>query len=358
MQVEVREGDAILGLRPRLAFAPASVEECAATMQYAARKQLQIGFIGGATALDLGPPPNGLDAVVRTERLTRIVEHVPSDMVVVVEAGVTLAALQAALAALVLADGTVAHGGGKVVKNVAGFDLPKIACGSLGTLAMIATASFRLHPLPQKSATVLIPAIQVGDVFPLVRAARDRQLEPTSFVVLTSAEPGRHDLGVRFEGFGGGVEQQVSRMIKLGQQAGLSAEPLSDDAAAAFWRRHDAVRTAAPLRIRVSDARGAFELIARIAGMGDTAWYATLGICFAGGVVGDVAATAAAVTDAREYAESRGGSLVVEAAPPELRARLEPWGRLSPPAFKLMQQLKLRFDHEWRLNSGRFVGGL
>jgi glycolate oxidase FAD binding subunit len=402
MQVEVREGDAILGLRPRLAFAPASVEECAATMQYAARKQLQIGFIGGATALDLGPPPNGLDAVVRTERLTRIVEHVPSDMVVVVEAGVTLAALQAALAAhgqqlaldppwperatigglvatgafgprrarygairdliigvtLVLADGTVAHGGGKVVKNVAGFDLPKIACGSLGTLAMIATASFRLHPLPQKSATVLIPAIQVGDVFPLVRAARDRQLEPTSFVVLTSAEPGRHDLGVRFEGFGGGVEQQVSRMIKLGQQAGLSAEPLSDDAAAAFWRRHDAVRTAAPLRIRVSDARGAFELIARIAGMGDTAWYATLGICFAGGVVGDVAATAAAVTDAREYAESRGGSLVVEAAPAELRARLEPWGRLSPPAFKLMQQLKLRFDHEWRLNSGRFVGGL
>ena len=322
MQVEVRDGDAILGLRPRLAFAPASVEECAATMQYAARKQLQVGFIGGGTALDLGPPPNGLDAVVRTERLNRIVEHVPSDMVVVVEAGVTLGALQAALAAhgqqlaldapwperatigglvatgafgprrarygairdliigvtLVLADGTVARGGGKVVKNVAGFDLPKIACGSLGTLAMIATASFRLHPLPQKSATVLMPAIQVGDVFPLVRAARDRQLEPTSFVVLTSSEADRHDLGVRFEGFGGGVEQQVSRMIKLGQQAGLSAEPLSDDAAAAFWRRHDAVRTAAPLRIRVSDARGAFELIARIAGMGDVAWYATLGI--------------------------------------------------------------------------------
>jgi glycolate oxidase FAD binding subunit len=402
MQVEVRDSDAILGLRPRLAFAPASVEECAATMQYTARKQLQIGFIGGGTALDLGPPPNGLDAVVRTERLTRIVEHVPSDMVVVVEAGVTLAALQAALAAhgqqlaldppwperatigglvatsafgprrarygairdliigvtLVLADGTVAHGGGKVVKNVAGFDLPKIACGSLGTLAMIATASFRLHPLPQNSATVLIPGIQVGDVFPLVRAARDRQLEPTSFVLLTSSEADRHDLGVRFEGFGGGVEQQVSRMIKLGQQAGLSAEPLSDDAAAAFWRRHDAVRTAAPLRIRVSDARGAFELIARIAGMGDVAWYATLGICFAGGVVRDVAATAAAVTDAREYAESRGGSLVVEAAPAELRARLEPWGRVPPPAFKLMQQLKLRFDHEWRLNSGRFVGGL
>ena len=75
-------------------------------------------------------------------------------------------------------------------------------------------------------------------------------------------------------------------------------------------------------------------------------------------MVRDVAATAAAVTDAREYAETRGGSLVVEAAPAELRARVDAWGKLPSPAFKLMQQLKLRFDHEWRLNSGRFVGGL
>ena len=402
MQVEVRDSDAILGVRPQLAFAPASIEECAATMAYTARKQLQIGFIGGGTALDLGPAPNGLDAVVRTERLTRIVEHVPADMVVVVEAGVTLGALQAALAAhgqrlaldppwperatigglvatgafgprrarygairdliigvtLVLADGTVARGGGKVVKNVAGFDLPKIACGSLGTLAMIATASFRLHPLPERTATVLVPGVRGRDVYSLILAARAAQLEPSSAVALT-AEAGRFDVGVQFEGFGRGVEQQVARMLKLGRSAGTAAEPLSDAAAAAFWRRHDAVRSAAPLRVRATCLPLQFQDIADpMAALGDVAWYAMLGMGFAGGAVGDVAATTAAVLAAREELERLGGSLVVETAPAAFRAAVEPWGRLPPPTFKLMQQLKLRFDHAWRLNSGRFVGGL
>jgi glycolate oxidase FAD binding subunit len=403
MQVEVRDSDAILGLRPRLAFAPASVEECAATMQYAARKQLQIGFIGGGTALDLGPPPNGLDAVVRTERLTRIVEHVPSDMVVVVEAGVTLAALQAALAAhgqqlaldppwperatvgglvatgafgprrarygairdliigvtLVLADGTVARGGGKVVKNVAGFDLPKLACGSLGTLAMIATVSFRLHPLPEKRATVLVPGVRGDDVYSVMLAARAAQLEPTSAVALSSPETGRFDLGVHFEGFGLGVDQQVARMVKIGRSTAAASEPLSDDAAAAFWRRHDAVRAASPVRVRASCLPMQFQhIVEHLTGIGDVAWYAMLGMGFASGALGDPEATAAAVASVRDELEPGGGSLVVEAAPPELRAAVDPWGKVSPPAFKLMQQLKLRFDHQWRLNSGRFVGGL
>jgi len=400
MQVEVRDSDAILGMRPQLAFAPASIEECAATMAYTARKQLQIGFIGGGTALDLGPAPNGLDAVVRTERLTRIVEHVPADMVVVVEAGVTLGALQAALAAhgqrlaldppwperatigglvatgafgprrarygairdliigvtLVLADGTVARGGGKVVKNVAGFDLPKIACGSLGTLAMIATASFRLHPLPERTATVLVPGVRGRDVYSLILAARAAQLEPSSAVALT-AEAARFDVGVQFEGFGRGVEQQVGRMLKLGRSAGTAAEPLSDAAAAAFWRRHDAVRSAAPLRVRATCLPLQFQDIADpMAELGDVAWYAMLGMGFAGGAVGDVAATAAAVLAAREELERLGGSLVVETAPADLRA-IDPWGA-PPGSFAIMKRLKQRFDPDSRLNPGRFVGGL
>ena len=403
MQVEVRDSDAILGMRPQLAFAPASIEECAATMAYTARKQLQIGFIGGGTALDLGPAPNGLDAVVRTERLTRIVEHVPADMVVVVEAGVTLGALQAALAAhgqrlaldppwperatigglvatgafgprrarygairdliigvtLVLADGTVARGGGKVVKNVAGFDLPKIACGSLGTLAMIATASFRLHPLTERTATVLAPSLRAEQVFAIIKALRDAQLEPTSAVALGTSERGRFDLGIRFEGFRRGVERQVELMIDLAAASVGRPEPLSDDAAAAFWRRHDAVRTGGPLRIRASCLPSQVPTLGeRASELGDSAWYATLGIGFVAGAVSDVAAAAASVTATRDAFERAGGSLVVETAPPELRAAVEPWGTVPAPAFKLMQQLKLRFDQEQRLNAGRFIGGL
>jgi glycolate oxidase FAD binding subunit len=212
MKVEVRDGDVIAGVRPAAAYAPATFAECTEVMAMAARDELALGFVGGGTALGIGAPPTRLDAVVRTERLARIVEHAPADMVVVAEAGVTLAALQAQVAAhgqrlaldppsperatigglvasagfgplrarygvirdliigvtLVLPDGTVARGGGKVVKNVAGFDLPKVACGSLGTLAMIAAATFRLHPLPEVTRTVVAAGLRAAQVVELL----------------------------------------------------------------------------------------------------------------------------------------------------------------------------------------------
>jgi glycolate oxidase FAD binding subunit len=412
MKAEVRDSDAIAGVRPRAAYAPATLDECAEVMAMAARERLRLGFVGGGTALAMGAAPAGLDAVVRSERLVRIVEHAPADMVAVVEAGVTLAALQATLAAhgqrlaidppcperatigglvaaagfgplrarygairdliigvtLVRADGTVARGGGKVVKNVAGFDLPKVACGSFGTLGMIATATFRLHPLPETTRTVLIAGIRPEQVVAVIAAARTAQLEPTCTVAISAAGEQGFDLGVRFEGFGRGVDEQVARLVELAGKAGLPAQPLTDEAAAAFWRRHDAVRTAAPLRVRVAALPTRFpEVAARLAGLGSLAWYATLGIGFAGGIdrgagstggttTGGAASATAAILAARAALVAEGGSLVVEDAPAELRS-IEPWGP-PPPAFAIMQRLKQRFDPDGRLNPGRFVGGL
>jgi len=404
MAVEVEDRDAIAGVQPRAAYAPATLDECAELMAMAARERLRLGFVGGGTALALGAPPTGLDAVVRTGQLARIIEHAPADQVVIVEAGLTLAALQAQLAAhgqrlaldpprpdratigglvatagfgplrarygairdliigvtLVLADGTVARGGGKVVKNVAGFDLPKVACGSLGTLGLVAAAAFRLHPLPEAVHTVMMPGVRPEQVVALISAARDAQLEPTCAVALTATgagdvgASGRFDLGVRFEGFGQGTAQQVARLLAIAQAAGAPGEPLSDDAAAAFWRRHDAVRTAAPLRVHAAALPTRFpEVAAQLAGLGSLAWYATLGVGFAGGDV-DPAAATPLITAARA-ALGAGGSLVIEEAPAGLG--IDPWGPL-PPSFAIMQRLKRRFDPDGRLNPGRFVGGL
>ncbi|HKA87367.1 MAG TPA: FAD-binding oxidoreductase, partial [Haliangiales bacterium] len=196
-------GDAILGVAPRRAFLPAGVDECAEVMGLAAREKLRVAIIGGGTELGLGRPPAGLDAVVRSERMGRILDYAPSDMVLAVEAGATLASVQSAAGAhgqmlaidpphperatigglvatgafgprrarygairdliigvtLVRADGTVARGGGKVVKNVAGFDLPKVACGSLGSLGLVGAAAFRLHPLPEAVQTVVMTGL-------------------------------------------------------------------------------------------------------------------------------------------------------------------------------------------------------
>jgi len=256
---------------------------------------------------------------------------------------------------LVRADGAVARGGGKVVKNVAGFDLPKVACGSLGTLGMIAAAAFRLHPLPEAVQTVIAPGVRPEQVVAVLAAARAAQLEPTCAVALTAGAG--FDLAVRFEGFGRGIAAQVARFAELARGAGAPAELVSDDTAAAFWRRHDAVCAAAPLRVRVAALPTRFPAVAaRLAGLGELAWYATLGVGVAGGAVGDPPAAAAAATAARSALVAEGGSLVIEAAPAELRA-VDPWG--PPPAgFPIMQRLKRRFDPEGRLNPGRFVGGL
>ncbi|HEX4423403.1 MAG TPA: FAD-binding oxidoreductase, partial [Kofleriaceae bacterium] len=229
-EVAVRDGDVIAGVRPRMAYAPASIEDAAEVMARAARDRLRLGFVGGGTALGLGAAPAGLDAVVRTERMARILEHAPADMVVIAEAGCTLAALQAAVGAhgqrlaldppwperatvgglvatgasgplrarhgavrdliigvtLIRADGELAHGGGKVVKNVAGFDLPKVACGSLGTLGLVAAAAFRLHPLPEAAVTVATRGLTAEAVVALVAASRRAQLEPASVIAVST----------------------------------------------------------------------------------------------------------------------------------------------------------------------------
>jgi glycolate oxidase FAD binding subunit len=181
--------------------------------------------------------------------LNRILEHDPGDLTCTVEAGVRLSELLAALAAegqrlsldppgdptigallalnlsgplrhrfgaprdlvlgvtVVLGDGTVANAGGKVVKNVAGYDLARLVCGSEGRLAFIVRASFRLHPVPKAARTLVVetedPALVVSR---LLRA----QLQPSALDVL---HPGR--VAVLFEGSPRAVEAQLARAVSL-----------------------------------------------------------------------------------------------------------------------------------------------
>ena len=184
-----------------------------------------------------------------TEGLDRILEHEAGDLTCTVEAGVRLSELTAELArhgqrlsldppgdptvgallalnlsgplrhrfgaprdlvlgaTLVLADGTIASAGGKVVKNVAGYDLARLMCGSRGRLALIARASFRLHPLPKAAQTLLVEA---SDPAPAVAALLRSQLQPSALDLL---HPGR--IAVLFEGAPRAVEAQVTGTIGL-----------------------------------------------------------------------------------------------------------------------------------------------
>ena len=370
------------------AHEPRSLAEAARAMEQLAREGKRVAFLGGGTELELGPWPERIDAVVRTRGLGRIVEYQPADMVMVVEAGLTMGEMQAAArehrqrlaldppwperatiggivatgafgprrarygavrdliigVQLVRADGAVAHGGGKVVKNVAGFDLPKVACSSLGTLGLIAGATFRLHPLPEASETVEVPGLSAAEVVAMVSRIRAAQLEPAAAAALRG--PSGYDLALCFEGFGKGVEQQIGKLRQLAPSA---------RAEEGAWARHDEVRTGGPLRIKVASLPTQLPEVDRLLsplGLG-FAWYPTLGLGFASGAAGEQAG--ALIADARAELLRRGGSLVVQAAPAGLR--VDRWGP-PPPSFPVMQRVKQNFDPDRRLNPGRFVGGL
>jgi len=401
-----RPDEAILGVAPRLAFEPATMEEAAEAMRACARDRLRVAFVGGATDLGLGAVPRGLDAVIHTRSLSRVVEHAPADQIVQVEAGVTIAALQAHLrphgqrlaldpplperataggvlcanafgplrtsrgavrdlvigASLVRADGVAAKGGGKVVKNVAGFDVPRVLVGSLGTLALVTSVTFRLHPLPETESTVRIAGLAPADLRALLRAMLEAQVEPAAAAALAAG--GKLELAVRFEGFGPGVAQQRERLLSLASRASLQPEPLDGAGARALWDRHGAARALGPFRARLSAPPAALEqaaaalarLLAELPG-GAGVWYPTLGLGFAAGAPSSDGAVAAAASEARAALSRLGGALVLCEAPAGVRGRLDAWGP-EPSAIAVMRRLKAQLDPESRLAPGRQVGGI
>ena len=395
---------------------PSTLAEATEALRRADRDRERILFLGGGTELTLGAPPDGVEVLLSTERLERIVEYAPLDQIVAVEAGVRLASLQDVLArsgqmlaldspwagratlgglvatnafgprrtrygsirdliigiSMVRADGTEARAGGKVVKNVAGFDLPKLMVGSLGTLGFISTVTFRLHPRPETERTVLFPDLDADAVRQVALALRQAQLEPGAVAALVHEGgddlgvrfDGRFELGVRFEGFEAGVRQQAMKLLDLATGQRWRAESIGAETARAFWARHDDAReSSAGFRAKLAAQPMDLERVANAA-IGSLfaalevprcVCYPTLGLAFVAGEVRIAGQVAAAVSAAREAVPE--GSVVIHAAPPEVRAAVDVWGP-PPAALPLMRAVKQRLDPARRLAPGRFVGGL
>jgi glycolate oxidase FAD binding subunit len=400
---DIRDGDQPDGAP---VAAPASTEEAAAVMRAAAEHELAVVPRGGGSRLDWGTPPSRCDLVVDTSRMSSVVEHAAGDLVARLQAGARMGDVAAVLAqagqelaldvpgeatvggvvasglagprrlrygtprdlligiTMVRADGTVAKSGGKVVKNVAGYDLGKLLAGSAGTLGLITEAIFRLHPLPAARAFVTAEYVAVSVACDAVAAAANSPLV-SSAVELTRAAPGGPiRVGVLLEGSADGVEARSLRMAGLLGKAEVAADP------PAWWPGAPRARSGETL-IRVSFWVSALarvlDAIEAAAARADVS-PVTEGSAGAGVLYLRAAAPSVAVAEfvgalrGALAGEQRGavagerGAVAVLAAPAAVRDELAGRGGMTAavPGLALMRAVKDQFDPGHRMAPGRF----
>jgi glycolate oxidase FAD binding subunit len=394
--------DAVAGMPARWVARPGSTVETSAVLKAAAAHGHTVVARGGGTKLAWGVPPERVDIVVDTTRMDAVVEHAAGDLIVVVGAGKSLAELQGELGQagqrlgvdparsgtvggavataatgptrlfhgavrdlvigmrFVRADGVAAHAGGKVVKNVAGYDLGKLLTGSLGTLGVITEVAFRLHPVPAAQRWVTCPVSESRDIQQAVSAIVHSQLV-ASGVELDRA-PNGATLAVLFEGIPPGVEERVADAKKLlGVGATDSGEPPD-------WWRSEPEAGGVLIKVtheiaRLQQLLEALDAATDAAGLASTLRGSpAVGTALVGvrGRDGSSVPAAEAVRDLvarlRERSGSFGGTVVVLEAPDEVRGALDVWGPVG--ALDLMRSVKEQFDPDRRLAPGRFVGGI
>jgi len=449
---EATETDAIDGVRARFVVAPGSVAEVSAVMRLAHGAGLAVAPRGGGTKIGWGNKPTRLDLILSTARLNRVLEHAAGDLVVRAEAGVTLEALQETVASagqrlalnpperqatlggivaanpsgplrlrygtvrdlligitVVLADGTVAKAGGKVVKNVAGYDLCKLYTGSLGTLGIIVETIWRLHPLPAARRTVAVELATPQAAGAAVQALLHAPLSPLALdalelrwapspptplpqgargAIASDHAPGYTEdgsplprvgrgvggegipggeglLAVLFEGIEPGVVAQARAAETLLAEYGV-ARALTADEQDALWReavaypwQHGDVGlklahppAALPAVLQdIMELAGAHAIVTRITG------HAGTGVTLVALTGGEVTALPAVIAELRERVARAEGSVVVPQALLDIKEKLDVWGPVGD-ALPLMRRVKERFDPAGILNPGRFVGGI
>jgi glycolate oxidase FAD binding subunit len=395
--------DALDGVRPQMVIQPASAEEIAKVLKTSTEAGLQVIPRGGGTKLDWGNPPRDAQLVLSTRRLSGVVEHAWGDMTATVEAGCTVQQLQQTLAehgqrlaldplwpeqatiggilstnesgplrirfgslrdliigiTLALPDGTIAKSGGKVVKNVAGYDLPKLATGALGTLGIITQAIFRLHPIPRASRTLSFSAPDSSAMNGFILAVLDSRLVPTGMQVRAENSP-RSEVDLRFEGTTAGCDAQLEQVTRLASNLSASQAPAGAwDFRSTLWNGAEPSVifkfTLLPTNL------GAFlQRLRKVAEENHLSWKLVAQALGAGLIRlegNNLSVLLSAVLDLRKTLENSAGSLVILGCPVEIKSKTDVWG--SPgDALHLMKSIKAQFDPAGTLNPGRFIGGI
>jgi glycolate oxidase FAD binding subunit len=379
--------------------APATTAEVSEILRFADQNGLSVMPSGAGTKLFWGNPV-APRIVLSLRRMAALREHSWQDMTCTVEAGCPWNTLEAALAehgqtialdplwpdratvggiaaandsgtlrlkygslrdlilgmTIVLPDGTIAKTGGKVVKNVAGYDLHKLMIGSFGTLAVITQVNFRLHPIERHARTWTAIAPDAAALQAPLHALFDSQIVPTS--VQVRARKQACSLDVRIAARPGCLEEFGPRL-----QALCGELPLTESSSVVWDARQQLFNQTNAVVLKISVLPG--EISSMLTALQQWASFGGIGIETVAQATGLITlavtmapeAALALIEPLRQQVRTFGGSVVALQVPREFRGRFDVWGCDSN-ALDLMREIKRRFDPHRILNPGRFVAGI
>ncbi|PKB63950.1 MAG: hypothetical protein BZY80_04675 [SAR202 cluster bacterium Io17-Chloro-G2] len=425
---DLLKGYAVDGMVPQAAVRPADRQGIAQAMAWAFSENVAVSPRGGGTQMALGNFPSKIDLVLNLERLDKVLDFQPEDLTVTVEAGITLNALQEILArggmflpleaplaqratiggilatntsgprrfayglprewllgiAVVSADGTETKAGGRVVKNVTGYDLNRLYTGSLGTLGVIVEATFKLAPLPAHSQILAASIDSMEKALEAGQSLLNQPYCPQGVQVLNGEashklEGSGRDQALVLTFFEGPSAELVERRVQecsrmLLETAGAGMKTMSGPKYSSLlgrvtglgWSGAPQPNLMIKINVPPSSVAGLVEEIGRDSQLRSTP-----------GVLADVGfgmvrlfwwleedpenvdepETLTAIQRGRDLAAARGGNAIVERCPPAVKRNIDVWGEPSQ-SIEIMRRIKKRFDPSGILNSGRFVGGI
>jgi glycolate oxidase FAD binding subunit len=386
---------------------PGNATELAAILKDAKRTGNSVVPTGSGTKLKWGNPPKAAHRLLSTRRLNRLLEHAWGDMTATVEAGCVIADLQNALAqhgqrlaldplwpeqatvggilatndsgalrtrfgslrdliigvSIVLPDGTLAKSGGKVVKNVAGYDIAKLVTGSLGTLAVITQAIFRLHPIPKCTRTLHFLPRDMQQMMTAVNAIMDSELMPSA-IQICAETLSLAFVDVLFEGTRMSCDAQTRRMEQLVapntfEECAPSAWNVREELFAAP-KENSRVSAVCKIGLQRSELGNFSDYITQRSQADGFSWNLvaqTIGIGLLRLEADSVQQLRNVIVGLRGKLNSIAGSLAILDCPHALKRGIDVWG--SPGnSLALMKSLKAHFDPTGILNPGRFVGAI
>ena len=414
------------GLKPEVVVMPSTVEDLSRALSLATREGKVVTPWGGGTQMALGNTPQKIDLIVGLERLNHVHFHEPADMVARVEAGITLKSLQDELAregqflpleaplasratiggilaanssgpsrfaygtardwligiSVANPDGTITRSGGRVVKNVSGYDLNKLYIGSLGTLGIIVEATFKLAPLPQEKCTVVATYPSLSDAVDSAREVLHQKFVPHALLVVNREIAGRLPLlalkpsdgaavVALLAGRKSAVQRKVDGSARLMEKGDAQrVESLDQGQGEDMWQAitdlgwsedgppHLSARVSLlPTQVKdflaLADSSGdaslKYGVVADVGwGLVRLMWWPGEGTPFAAGLATNI------IKRLRNAARHHDGHVVVERCPIEVKANIDVWGDSSD-GMAIMRRIKQELDPTGTLNPGRFV---